>query len=107
MDWAAFTVEKQQADPGSLLHLYRAALRLRRELPALGDGEIHWSESDPNTLIFTREPGFVFAANLRADPVPVPAGEVLLASDPLKDGLLPADTAVWIRALSGSDGAVQ
>jgi alpha-glucosidase len=29
--------------------------------------------------------------------VPMPAGEVLLASGPLTDGTLPANTAVWLR----------
>ena len=36
-------------------------------------------------------------ANLSGAAVPVPAGEVLLASGDLTDGRLPADTAVWLR----------
>ena len=32
------TVERQRGDPGSLLHLFRALVRLRRERPALAVG---------------------------------------------------------------------
>ena len=41
-EWSALTVEAQQADPASTLNLYREALRLRRELPELGDGPLEW-----------------------------------------------------------------
>ena len=47
-------------------------------------------------------------ASLSAEPVDLPAGAaVLLASGPLADGKLPADTAAWIRtaAAEGGDGA--
>ena len=36
--------------------------------------------------------------NLGADPVALPAGEVLVASGPLTDdGAVPTDTTVWVR----------
>jgi len=96
-DWARFTAEVQRADPDSLLSLYRTALKLRRDHPALGDGELTWSDAGPDLLMFTREPGFVFAANFGSSPAPLPSGDVILASASLNDGLLPADTAAWIR----------
>ena len=34
--------------------------------------------------------------NIGGDPVPLPEGEVLLASTEL-DGVLPTDAAVWVR----------
>ncbi len=40
-DWAALTAAVQAGDPGSMLELYRSALRLRRERPELGDGDPH------------------------------------------------------------------
>ena len=40
--WATLTVEAQLADPASTLHLYKEALRLRRQLPELGDGALEW-----------------------------------------------------------------
>jgi alpha-glucosidase len=99
-DWAALTVEQQTGDPSSMLSLYREALRIRREHPALGDGTMTWLASSPTVLAFRREPGFVAAVNLGADPAPLPKATeglpVLLASGPLPDdGPLPGDTAVW------------
>ena len=55
-EWAALTVERQSRDPESMLSLYRAALRLRREHPALGDGTLRWLDGPPGTLVFVREP---------------------------------------------------
>ena len=96
-DWAALTVAAELSETGSMLQLYRAALRLRREHPALGDGEMTWVESGNGELAFTREPGFGFIANLGDSPAPLPAGcRVILASGPLDSGRLPADTAVWL-----------
>jgi alpha-glucosidase len=41
-------------------------------------------------------------ANLSPGPVTLPAHTaVLLASDPLADGLLPPDTSVWLRIPAG------
>lgn len=106
--WGACSAEAQQGDPASFLTLYQAALRLRREHPALRAGESRWLDSPEGVLAFARDPGFAFAVNLSDLPVPiaalVPEGarpEVLLASCPLPaDGggraLLPRDTAVWL-----------
>ena len=93
-DWKDLTVEAQDADPGSMLNLYRAALALRRE--HLGDGSLSWLPSAGGVLAFRRDSGLTCTINLGAEPVPV-AGEVLLASGPLADGLLPPDTAAWTR----------
>ena len=59
-----------------------------------------WLQDAPAGLLcFGREPGFVFAANLGASPLPVPPHrEILLASGPVPDGTLPPDTAVWLSA---------
>jgi alpha-glucosidase len=95
-DFAAVTVEAEERDAGSMLALYRAALRLRHGLP--GDGAVTWRPSDPGVLAFTRGPGLTCMVNLTEEIVALPAGEVLLASGPLDQGL-PPDTAVWIRPL--------
>jgi alpha-glucosidase len=96
-DWGSCTAEVQNDDPESFLNLYRAALRLRRELPSLGAGRMEWAESAPSVLAFTRGGSFSFAANLGTEPVPLPSHrEILLASGPLRDATLPADTAVWL-----------
>jgi alpha-glucosidase len=112
-DFAGVTVAAEEADPASMLALYRAALALRRRHPALGAGapggaDLRWLPSPPGVLAFTREPGFTCMVNLsgssngRAQPVPLPAGvPVLLASGPLPGGTLPADTAVWLGESAG------
>jgi glycosidase len=96
-DWSAMTVAAQTAQPDSMLTLYRTALRLRREHPALGDGDLEWLDLGDDVLAFAREPGFVFVLNMGDHAIDLPAGhEILLASHPLPDGLLPPDSAVWL-----------
>jgi alpha-glucosidase len=95
--WRALTAEAQAADPGSMLHLYRAALAARRDHPALGDGTMTWSPAPAGVLALAREPGFRCVANLAAEPCDLPAGaRVLLASGPLDGDRVPPDTAVWL-----------
>ena len=104
--WGHYSVASQIGDPGSFLNLYRSALKLRRTHPALGYRTddpgtplMSWLDSAPDTICFTREPGFIFAANLGAAPVPMPPhARVLLASEPVSDGKLPPDTAVWLAS---------
>jgi alpha-glucosidase len=98
--WKELTVQAQTGDESSMLRLYRAALRLRRTHPALGDGTIRWLDSADDVLLFARDPGFGCLVNLSATPVPLPAGgDVLLASTALTaDGLVPPDAAVWVSA---------
>src|SRR6185437_14274743 len=100
-DWGTYSVESQLADEHSFLHLYRAALRLRRHHPALGRGALRWvGPGDAGMLCFARDPGFVLAVNFGPDPAPLPAHrEILLASGPLAEGaVLPPDTAAWLSA---------
>ncbi|HEU5025668.1 MAG TPA: glycoside hydrolase family 13 protein [Spirillospora sp.] len=103
--WRDLTVAAQGEDPGSMLALYRAALRLRHEHPALGDGPLRWLDGPEGTLSFVREDPATGRAcacvvNMGDRPVRVPAGGApLLASGPVHiDGgtvELPPDTAVW------------
>jgi alpha-glucosidase len=97
--WAQLSVEAQEADPASMLSLYRRALQLRHELPALGAGsgpDLTWLDLREDVLAFTREPGFACVVNTGRFPAELPAGEVVLASGPVDDGKLPPDTAVWL-----------
>jgi alpha-glucosidase len=84
--WGTQTVAAESGDPDSMLELYRAALRIRREHPALGD------------VAFARDPGFACWVNLSDAAVALPGdAEVLIASTPLHaDGALPGDAAVWL-----------
>ncbi|MFD3943378.1 glycoside hydrolase family 13 protein [Streptomyces sp. NPDC058579] len=98
--WKDHTVAAETGDPGSTLELHRAALRVRRAEPALGDGPFAWLPSADGVLAFTRGPGLTCLVNLTSEPVELPAHtEQLLASGPLADGLLPPDTTIWLRAV--------
>ncbi|PZG32856.1 alpha-glucosidase [Spongiactinospora gelatinilytica] len=93
--WAALTAEAQAADPRSMLSLYRAALRIRRE--RLGDGTLTWLPAPEGVLAFARDSGLTCLTNLGPEPVPLPAGaRPLLASGPLPVGHLLPDTTVWL-----------
>jgi alpha-glucosidase len=94
--WAGRGVREQASDPSSIWRLYQAALRLRRALFAV-TGELEWVDSPVGTIAFRRN-GVTVLVNAGAEPVPLPAGEVVLSSGPLGDGAtLPVDTAVWLR----------
>jgi alpha-glucosidase len=103
-DWGRYSVEAQAGDRDSFLGLYRRALRLRREHPALGRGTLRWLDPPPGpagseVLSFAREPGFIFTANLGTAAAPIaPHREILLASQPLTGDSLPPDTAAWLSA---------
>jgi alpha-glucosidase len=99
-NWRALTVAAQSADPGSILELYRAALRIRRGHEALGDGTLRWLDGPPGTLVFGRGRSFGCAVNLGGRTARISVGgEPVLASGPVeRDGdhlIIPPDTAVW------------
>lgn len=96
-EWGALSVAAQLEDPGSTLSLYRAAIELRRLHPAVSGEEISWYGAPEECFAFRRDPGgLVCVLNTSPYPVDLPEGELLLASAPLADGLLPPDTAAWL-----------
>jgi len=92
---AEHSVAAEAADPGSTLNLYRSALRLRRSLQTTE--VLTWQESGPAVLHLSRPGGWHSITNFGSQPVPLPFGEVLLASQPLVDDAVPTDTTVWFR----------
>jgi alpha-glucosidase len=111
-EWARLTMDRQAHDPGSMLTLYRQALRLRRTTSALGDGTLTWLPSADAVLAFRREPGFVCVLNLGDEPAAVPdaakGARLLLASGDIgsgdisggdisggDDATLPGATTAW------------
>ncbi|MFJ8076417.1 glycoside hydrolase family 13 protein [Streptomyces sp. NPDC096176] len=96
-EWKDLSVEAQTGDATSMLELYRRALHLRREHPALGDGTLTWLDAPAGVLAFARVPGFACVVNLSPEPYRLPQHEaVLLADGPIEDGLLAPDHAVWL-----------
>ncbi|WP_369252337.1 glycoside hydrolase family 13 protein [Geodermatophilus amargosae] len=96
--WGPLTAEAQAADPSSTLSLYRAALALRAAAPAFVGESLEWLPAPAGCLAFRRPGGLVCLLNLSPQAVPLPEGRVLLASDDVTGGTLPADAAVWLQA---------
>jgi alpha-glucosidase len=93
-DWAGLTAAAQRRDQGSTWSFYRDALRVRRRFADAGeDVEL---VGDRATVLELRRGPLTVLCNCGRRPVRLPAGEVVLASGPLEDGLLPPNTAVWL-----------
>ncbi|GGU30811.1 glycoside hydrolase family 13 protein [Streptomyces daghestanicus] len=93
--WSAYAADRQAADPGSMLVLYREAIQVRA---VLGNGALSWLPAGDGVLAFSRG-DVVVVVNLSDAAVGLPAHtRVLLRSGSLDpDGRLPPDTAVWLR----------
>ena len=89
--WGAEAVEAQDRDAGSMLTLFRAALRLRPR-----SDEFSWRESPQGTMIFDRG-DLTCLVNVDATELALPAGELVLASEPGITTTLPPNTAAWVR----------
>jgi alpha-glucosidase len=95
--WQARTVEAQQHDPGSMLHLVRSALRARRD-DGFAEGDLTWMPSSSEVLDFLCGPKTRCVVNFGDEPVALdPAWEVILSSVPVADGHLPRDATAWLR----------
>ncbi len=101
--YADLAVDQQEGVAGSTLELYRRLLEHRRT-HRLGHGGLTWDALSSDTVVALRntagdgERPLLVVANLGADPVVLPPGEVLVASGPLTDdGAVPTDTAVWVQ----------
>lgn len=93
-DWGTYSVESQDGVEGSTLELYRNALRLRsRHL--IGEHSFDWLNSGGDVLAFRRG-ALVCLVNFGDLPVGHPGGEVLVASEPVLDGKVPSEAAVWL-----------
>jgi glycosidase len=75
VDPEARNVADEQADPGSLLNLYRSLIELRR---GLGPG-FRLLDAEPAVVAFERD-GNTVAVNTTAEPRPAPEGKPVLAS---------------------------
>lgn len=90
------SVQAQLGKNDSTLELYRAALKLRRELQS--EEQLQWLDSAEGVLAFSRPNGWISITNFSAEAQPLPEGTLLLSSAPLAiDGLLPAATTAWLQ----------
>ncbi len=93
--WGTVSVAAQETDDASTLAFYRRALAARREHAHGSDLLLTGLEADDEVLRFRRGRLHV-VLNAGATAIPLPAGEVVLASGPLEADSLPPDTAVWL-----------
>jgi len=93
--WESYARDAQRGVPDSTLEFYRAALATRREYD-LGAGEIEWLDLGADVIAF-RNDALTVVANTGSTPVPLPEGDIVIASGPVGDGLLPGDTTAWLR----------
>jgi alpha-glucosidase len=94
--WAEMSAAGQEGLPGSTLELYREAISLRRD-HLLGDEQLEWLDLGEDVIAFRRGGGVACVVNYGANPVRLPDGEVILASDEIELGRLPGNVAVWLR----------
>jgi alpha-glucosidase len=95
--WRELARDRQRGVEGSTLSLYEQALGLRRSRD-LGSGSLTWLDGFGDDILAFRNGDVVVVANLGAAPVPLPEGEVLLASEALDGRSLAGDTTAWLRA---------
>jgi len=95
-DWRTRNVAAQEHDPGSMLHLYRKLLALRRDRPALALGSWHALEAPSGVIAYERRHGderLTVLLNLTAGRIAIPwrADPILstLATDPEPGALRP------------------
>ena len=103
-DWRDLSVEAQLKDEGSTLNLYRAAIRIRREHPDLGDGTLTWLDAPAGTLAFRRGRSLTCLVNMTPEWIEIGhrPGTLLLASQRPEDAggavRLAPDSATWWSA---------
>ena len=97
--WRSSRSRRSGDDPASHLSLYRAALRIRRQHPALGDGRLRWVDTADDVLCFDRDPGFRCVVNFGARSVRSADAPTRCCStsQPLEDGAsCRATRAAWL-----------
>jgi alpha-glucosidase len=96
-EWATLTVEKQLNDADSTLSFFRHALDVRRTRVEFAGDRIDWLDARHEALVFARHDGGLRCVlNAGKRPLPLPDGEVLLASAPTVGGKLPPNAAAWL-----------
>jgi alpha-glucosidase len=100
--FADSAVSRQEEEPRSTLRLHREAVALRKGFPKV---DAAWWEDDRSdeVLHFSRPGGWHSITNFGAVPVDLPAGRVILVSEPLAGDRLPPATTAWLMTSEGED----
>ncbi len=108
VSYAGYAVDQQVGRAESTLTLYRDLLAYRRK-HRFGHGSLTWDERCSESVIAFRNASgdgartVLVVANLGAEDVPLPEGDVIISSGPLTDtSAIPTDTTVWVRMPGGT-----
>jgi len=94
--YAELARDRQTGVEGSTLDMYQSALALRRAFK-LGAGSLEWGADRGAEVLGYTNGEVTVIANMGPTAVPLPAGEVLMASGELApDGMLPPDVTAWL-----------
>jgi alpha-glucosidase len=70
---------------------------MRRARPDLRGETLEWVDLGPDAIAFRRGRSTLSVTNFGAEPLPLPPHrELLVASAPVRDGALPADSTAWL-----------
>lgn len=94
-DWAPYARESQGGQPASTLALYTRLLTERRER-GMALGELEWLNGYGDDIVAFRNAGITVIANMGAESIPLPAGDIIVSNEPLDGTELPAATTAWI-----------
>ena len=95
-EYAELARAHQNGVDGSTLELYRSLLALRAD-ENLGQGTIAWNEGYPDSVIAFDNGAITVISNTGSQPVELPAGELVVASQPVESGVLPGYATAWVR----------
>ncbi|WP_339619412.1 alpha-amylase family glycosyl hydrolase [uncultured Salinibacterium sp.] len=98
--WGEYAVDSQDESEGSMLTLFRNATELRARLlqsAASADSfSLEWTLDADGRLMVVRSDGVRVVVAMGETSVRLPAGEVVISSEPVADGVLPVDAAAWV-----------
>lgn len=92
-----YHIENQDKQHDSFLNFYRAIIKLRREM--IKTNMFEWLEDSTNNIIhFRRSENWNSLTNMNESAIAMPAcSQIFYSSQPVVDGLLPANTTVWYK----------
>ena len=93
-NWAGYARDAQSGQTDSTFELYRSAIALRAE-HNLGLGALEWLKGYPKDVVAFRNGNITVIANTGTTIIPLPAGTVVLSSEPVS-AELPGNTTVWL-----------
>ena len=94
-NFKGLSAEVQEEDLSSMLNFYRKALWHRRDICTNESFELIDSAKD--VIAFKRSGSWQVITNFGSTPIDLPAGKVLISSQPIVNNQLPANATAWIH----------